>query len=195
MAHRAQEITPSPWKSAADRRYETFLGQLSAKGRATVQKHDEQCEAQGPPAHCELWKRLAGSLGKLAGHATEVYGQHSVKFYIADGKYKQQVFALEDTAQGVIAVYFPDVVQTAISEKLLAAGAPAPSYKIPGSAEKLNLESIDADTRDLTICKAMVGWGRRALRAQFSPLAPEAHVQVVERMCELAAQKWAPPVA
>jgi len=50
-------------------------------------------------------------------------GQQVVKFHIADGKYKQQVFALEDTRQGTIAVYLPDVLKTALERKILAAGA------------------------------------------------------------------------
>ena len=52
---------------------------------------------------------------------------------------------------------------------------------------------INAETRDITVCKAMVGWGRRALRAEFNGESPEEHVHAIERMCELAAQQWAVP--
>jgi hypothetical protein len=36
----------------------------------------------------------------------------------------------------------------------------------------------------------MVGWGRRALRAELSIQTPEAHVHAIERMCALAAEQW-----
>ena len=46
MANQMQPPSrPSPFKSPAEQRYESFLEQLSAKGRATMQKHDDLCEA------------------------------------------------------------------------------------------------------------------------------------------------------
>lgn len=177
-------------QTAAAPLYEAFLGQLSVKGLATVQRHDELCEADGPPEHQALWKRLAGTLGRLSGHATEVQGQVAVKFYIADGKYKQQVFALEDTRQGTIALYLPDVVQAAIKQKILSTGASAHQFKVRRGAEQVQFTPIDAETKDLTACKGMVGWGRRALRVEISTQTPEDHLQALERMCELAAQQW-----
>ena len=104
-----------------------------------------------------------------------------------------QVFALEDTPQGMIVVYLPDVVQTAVSEKILAGEASPGHYNVPGGTGPLQLTPIDAETRELALlCKAMLGWGRRALRVEFGTAAPEAHVRAVESMCKLAAQKWAP---
>jgi hypothetical protein len=185
----------STQQSTIAHHYEAFLGQLSVKGLAAVHKHDEFCDAESARTLGALWKRLAGDLGKLAGHATEVQGQVAVKFHIADGKYKQQVFALEDTRQGYIAVYLPDVVQLAMRQKILATGASAHHYKVRGGTEQVQFTQIDAETKDLSACKGMVGWGRRALRAEVNGQTPEEHVHAIEQMCELAAQKWAAPAA
>lgn len=192
MSHRVEASIVPPVISARERHYDSFLEQLSVKGRATVQKHDELCEADAAQGYGRLWKRLAGGLGQLAGHATEVLGQQVLKFHIADGKYKQQVFALEDTRQGTIAVYLPDVLKMALERKILAVGA-AGHHKVAGSEEQLQFTLLDAETRDLTVCKAMVGWGRRALRVDLSVTAGESLVRAVEAMCELAAAKWAAP--
>lgn len=191
MANRAEASTPSPWKSAVDGQYETFLEQLSVKGRATVQKHDELSEADAAQTQGELWRRFAGGLGKLAGHATEVTGQHSVKFHIADGKYKQQVFALEDMRNGTIVVCLPDVLKLAMDQQILSPGNAPGSFKVPGDNGQLPLITMDAETRDLGISKAMVGWGRRALRVELSTQNSEKQLRAVEKMCALAAGKWA----
>jgi hypothetical protein len=191
MSHQVQSIHPPRSESAVERQYEAFLGHLTVKGRSTVQKHDESCETAGDQERGVLWKRLAGGLGQLANHAIEVYDLRSVKFYVADGKYKLQVFALEDTPQGTLVVYFPDVAQTAVSEKIITGGTSPQLYRVPGGAEPLHLTPINAETPDMTVCKAMLGWGRRALRAEFALPMQEAHVRAVEHLCELAARKWA----
>jgi hypothetical protein len=128
------------------------------------------------------------------GYGT-LYGDMAGGLSVLGDVYKMQVYALEDTPQGTIVVYFPDVVQTAVSEKILAAGASSGHYNVPNGTGPLQLTPIDAETRDLTLlCKAMVGWGRRALRVEFGTAAQEAHVRAVENMCKLAAQKWATSV-
>lgn len=194
MGHAIQTSVP-PRRSASAPDYEAFLAQLSVKGRAAAEKHDELCDAEHGAGYGARWKRLAADLGKLAGHATEMYGHSGVKFYIADGKYKLQVFALEDTRQGTIVVYLPDVLQLAIGRKILSAGTPVHHYKVRGGAGQVQLTPISSETEELTVCKAMVGWGRRALRAEFGAQTPEEHVHAIELMCELAAQKWLAPQA
>ncbi len=195
-SHATMSSRATPYKSEIERRYEGFLEQLSVKGRATMLKHDELCAADAAQGYGELWKRLAGGLGKLAGHATEMLGQASLKFHIADGKYKQQVFAIEDNRQGVIVLYLPDVVAQAIERKIIANGSAPRSYKVVGGESTLlQLELINAETRDMTVCKAMVGWGRRALRIDLSVSAKEKQIRTVELLCELAAETWAAPVA
>jgi hypothetical protein len=190
MDHPLEASERSRWNSEATQHYEAFLQQLSVKGRATMDKHDERCEEDALQGYGRLWKRLAGGLGKLAGHATEVSGQQTVKFHIADGKYKLQVFALEDTRQGTIVIYLPDVLKLAMKRKILATSATSHHYRVQGCEAQLQLEPINAETKDLTACKAMVGWGRQALRADLSVNADEKQVRTVEMLCGIAAEKW-----
>jgi hypothetical protein len=178
-------------KSETKGRYDAFLSQLSVKGRATIEKHDERCEADAAQGYGDLWKRLAGSLGALASHATEVLGQQTVKFHVADGKYKLQVFALEDTQKGIVAIYFPDVLKLAIKRKILAAGEKPQQFKVLDGDGELQLEMINAESKELNACKGMVGWGRQACRADLNVIAEERQVRAVEMLCALAAEKWA----
>ncbi len=191
MIHPTPVSKISGQPSDAGQQYEAFLQQLSAKGRATMERHDERAdEGDGIRGDGELWKRLAGVLGKLAGHATEVFGQQSVKFYIADGKYKLQVFTLHDTLQGTVVVYLPDVLKLALKKNIVSPGLAPHDYKVKGCDEVLHLEPINAQTKDLTLCKAMVGWGREALRADLGVNADERQVAAVEKLARLAAEKW-----
>ncbi|HEY4328412.1 MAG TPA: hypothetical protein VGN88_01650 [Phycisphaerae bacterium] len=182
-----------PWKSQVDRRYETLLERLSVKDRALITKHDEASEADAAQGFGTLWKRLVACLGTLAPHATEMSGQYAAKFHIPDGKYRQQVFALEDNKLGMIIVYLPDIVELAIKKKILApAVAAGRVYKVQGDATgQIQLDLVTAETRDMTVCKAMVGWGRRALRVDLPVLANEKQIGVVESLCELAAESFA----
>lgn len=185
--------TPGMPGQKSSQPYEAFLQQLSVKGRATIEKHDKRCGEDGLQGYCDLWKRLAGVLAGLAGHATEVLGQQTVKFYIADGKYKLQVFALQGTPQGTLAIYIPDVAKLAIKRHIVSGGSEPDSYKVRGCDEPLRLEPINAQTQDLTACKAMVGWGRQALRADLNENTDEKQVRAVETMAQLAAEKWLLP--
>ena len=181
----------TPWKSDMDQNYESFLERLSVKGRATVEKHDELTGGDAAEGFGSLWKRLAGGLGRLATHEIEMVGAQSVKYHIADGKYRLQVFALEDTRKGTISVYLPNIVDRAIEKNILLAGSADRTYKIVGGDDSVQLELITAETRDMTLCKAMVGWGRQALKVNVSVTAKEKHVRTVELLCELAAEAWA----
>ncbi len=182
----------SPWKTQAEGDYEAFVERLSVKGKAAAGKHDELAGAEGEQGYGEMWKRLVGGLSRLAPHASEMAGHQCVKFHIPDGKYRQQVFALEDTRQGTIVVYLPDIAAKAVERKLLRPGATTGTYKLANDGDApLELEVINAETRDMTVCKPMVGWGRRALRAHVSVSAKEKQVRSLEMLCELAAEAWA----
>src|SRR5947209_11914855 len=84
---------------------ETFLSKLGAKDRANAEKHLAACDAEPDPRHGILWRRLACALKTLAPHATKVNGRESVQFYVPDGKYKMQVFALHDARDGKLYLY------------------------------------------------------------------------------------------
>lgn len=196
MITRTHETT-SPWKAASDQHFDAFISRLSVKGKAAVEKHVECCEADSNLNNGDLWKRLAGGLGKLAPFAIETVGQHAVKYHIPDGKYRQQVFALEDARTGTIVVYMPDILSRAMEKKLLAAATPAAgvdggNFAIVGSGhDQIHLDIITAEAKDITHCKAMLGWGRRALRTVLTVSATEQQIRTVERLCELAAESWA----
>jgi hypothetical protein len=108
---------------------ESFFTGVGAKDRSSIEKHLAALDAQPHPAHGQLWRRLAVSLRKLAPMPVQTVGQHAVQFYIADGKYRMQVFALEDAKDGRLKIYLPDVTAEAIKAGLLtkpAAAAAAP---------------------------------------------------------------------
>jgi hypothetical protein len=184
-------------KSHMEGRYAFFLEHLSAKGRATVQKFDDSCATGGTQGYGELWKRFAGWLGTLAPYAIEMVGTQAVRFHIADGKYKQQVFTLEHTKDGTLVVHLPDVAALAVKRKILAHGSGPHLYEVlDADKSQIQLDLVTAESPDLTICKPMLGWGRRALRAELTTLAKDYHVTALERLCALAAEKWAvAPVA
>src|SRR5436190_1805553 len=86
-----------------------------------------------------LPSRQVCALATLAPHAAKFVGRQTVQFYIADGKYRMQVFALEDLQDGNFTVYCPDVLEEAVRAGLLAhaPNAGAGMYVIPGSNELL----------------------------------------------------------
>src|SRR5215471_12802929 len=85
--------------------FPAFLDKLPRKDRLAAEKHIATCEAEIKPNHANLWRRLACSLMTLAPHATKVNGGRSVQFYVPDGKYKMQVFALGDSGKGTLEVF------------------------------------------------------------------------------------------
>jgi hypothetical protein len=194
--HIQERRSTSAAASHVEDNYEAFLSRLSVKGRAAAERHDELCgELDGFGV---LWKRLAGALGRLAPDAIEMVGGQSVKFHIPDGKYRLQVFALDDTRQGIIIVYLPNIVDQAIERHLLLPGGGNGNrmFKIAREEDDpIQLELITAETPDMTVCKAMVGWGRRALKISVSVQAKPKRVRTVELLCELAAEAWSSVVA
>ncbi|HZN65125.1 MAG TPA: hypothetical protein VFB66_07460 [Tepidisphaeraceae bacterium] len=109
---------------------EAFFTGVGAKDRSSIEKHLAAVDAQPHPAHGQLWRRLAVSLRKLAPMPVQTVGQHAVQFYIADGKYRMQVFALEDAKDGRLRIYLPDVSADAVKAGLLSKPvAPAPARR------------------------------------------------------------------
>jgi hypothetical protein len=186
---------PRPPVAAASQQndYEVFVARLSRKGLASIERHMEICEADAALGYGKLWKHLAGFLGRLAPYAIEASGQQVVRFYIPDGKYRVQVFALHDARKGTLTVYLPDIAAAAVEKRLIKpVEDDGPVYTIVGDAHgRIELEPITPDTPDLPdFCKPMLGWGRRAVRTTLPAHAPEKQVRAVERLCELAAEAW-----
>ena len=179
----------SPWLPGTEDPFEYFLSRLSPKVRSSVDKHLVACEGDSATGFGELWKKLALTLVRLAPHAVEVTGT-AFRFFILDGKYRRQVFVLEDTRKGTLHIYLPDIIALAQSRNLL--GNPTgTSYPAPSERSSITLEIVNTDTKDLPdYCKAMLGWGRRALCATLTTTDSDKHVRIVERLCELAADAW-----
>jgi hypothetical protein len=192
MSHHSANSAPVLTTASSDS-YEAFLSHLGQKALASVTRHTELCEADAALGYGRCWKRLAGTLGRLAPHATEAVGSQVVRLYIPDGKYRKQVFTLEDDRTGSIRVYLPDILDAAIAEKLIRATAPGSgAYTVEGQPNaRIQLDLIDANTNDIPpFCKPMLGWGRRALRTTVTAVATDAEIALVERLCELAAVAW-----
>jgi hypothetical protein len=153
-------------------------------------------EAEPDPTRAPLWRRLACALMTLAPHAAKFVGRQTVQFYVADGKYRKQVFALEDLQDGHLTVYCPDVLGEALESGLLA---PSPQtgqhlYLTRPAGDPLRVEPLDGDSLNPGAhFKDMTGWNRKALRLTLPPAASAAQVEAVELLCALAARRFAAP--
>jgi hypothetical protein len=175
-----------------DARLEELLAKAGARDRLNIEKHIAACDAEADPAHGLLWRRLLVKLGELAPLAMLTVGLQVVRFFIADGKYRMQVFALEDNSDGMLSVYLPNVLTKAVSEKLLVkTGA---QYS-PASAPKqfLTVQPMDVNNPSdpPEFVKHMMGWNRKAMKITLRIGMPDSpHVHLTESLCELAARQW-----
>ena len=175
--------------------YTTVLSKMGSKDRLNVERHIAACEAEPDPAHANNQRRLLGILGGLAPHSIKTHGQQAVQFFIADGKYRMQVFALADLRDGVIMIYTTDVLDEISKSGLLNGphemGGHTNAYKIKGSTETIRIDQLDGKTPNpSTFFKDMLGWNRRALRITINGNATKDQIDAVEKICGLGARKW-----
>jgi hypothetical protein len=143
--------------------------------------------------HVALWRQLVCTLTTLAPHASS-FRRRTAQFYVADGAYRRQVFALDDLPDGTMAVACPDVLHEAVNTGILAPKT-APGlgelYAVGGGEDSLRVEVLDGRAGGAEPQYAgMLGWNRKALRV-FLPASPSsAQVAAVERLCELASLGW-----
>jgi hypothetical protein len=174
--------------------FEEFLAKLPQKDRVNAEKRVVALEAAGAPGLAELWRRVA--LMTLAPHAAKLVGKQTVQYYVADGKYRMQVFALEDLQDGNLTVYCPDVLADAVEAGLLAPPTVAESagtgtYGIVGTPDALRIDALDRDSLNPAAhFKDMVGWNRRALRLMLPPTASAEQVAAAELVCAIAARRF-----
>lgn len=200
--------SPTP----ADPTMEEFFKNVSAKDRTGIEKHLAVIDAEPDAAHGRIWRQLAKTLRRLAPLAVQTAGQHAVQFFVADGKYRMQAFALEDQRDGKIQIYLPDVLEEAAKARVLrsptkaaaaASGAggaapAAPEYTVAGAAgTRLRIEALDAanSPNPAPHYKHMLGWNRKALRITLLTTASEAELEAAEKLCSIAAKRWAGAVA
>jgi hypothetical protein len=172
--------------------FDDVLAKLPAPGKRNVERHLAACEAEDDPRHAELWRRLICTMMTLARHSIKLNGHQTAQFYVADGKYRMQVYALEDLRDGQITVYCGNVLDEAIAGGLLARREGNPTaFTIAGSDETLNISVLDRNTANpAPFFKDMVGWNRQALRISVPVKARPLIVDAVEVLCAIPAHKW-----
>ncbi len=170
--------------------FDVMLAKLSARDRGNLEKHLAACEAQGNGRHAEVWKRLSLSLMNLAGHSMKLCGRSGAQFYQADGKYRMQVYALEDVGEGKVCVYCTDVLERALTAKLVTAvgaGAESDHFRAGKSTSLLTITRLSGATTDpAPLYKDMLGWNRRALCMELPDEADDKQVSAIEAVCALS---------
>lgn len=176
--------------------FREFLAKLTPKDRVNAERRVTALEAEPDPHRAPLWQRLACSLMTLAPHAAKFVGKQTVQFYVADGKYRMQVFALEDLQDGVMTIYCPDVLEESAKFGLVTPSAqPEPGmHVIEASQEPLRIERLDKNSNNAAAhFKDMVGWNRKALRITIPPSPSKAQVETAELLCAIAARHFPRP--
>lgn len=176
--------------------FEDFRAKLSARDGGDVDRHLAALDQESEQSHRDAWKRLVRSLATLAPHSITTTGQQAVSFFIADGKYRMQVFALEDKRDGKISVYAVDALSDALAAKLVK----PPTKDVPDSTlheldnrQTLSIESLTAQNtpNPPPFYKHMLGWNRTAVRITCPATASAQQLDAIEMLCALAALKWA----
>jgi hypothetical protein len=176
--------------------FEEFLAKLPPKDRASAERRIAALEAVPDQNHAQVWKRLACSLMTLAPFAAKLVGKQTLQIYIADGRYRMQVFALEDLQDGNFSVYCPDVLDEAMTAGLLSREphAEADKYLIEPSKDVLFVKRLDKSTLNpAPHFKDMMGWNRKALRITVPSSPTPAQIEATELLCALGAQHFPRP--
>ena len=173
-------------------RFSEVLAKLSPKDRASAERRVAVLDAAPDAARAALWQRLACSLMTLAPHAAKLIGKQTVQMYVADGKYRMQVFALEDFQDGNFTVYCPDVLDEAVKSGLLAPAPHAePHDYMTQSGAALRVERLDGKSiHPAPHIKDLTGWNRKALRITVPPAPSAEQVEAAELLCAIAAQRF-----
>src|SRR5436190_14969956 len=171
-----------------------FLAKLAARDRQNVDRHLAAADAEPEGDHAKLWRRIARALFTLSPHAITTIGQQALQFFIADGKYRMQAFAVEDPRDGRILVYTADVLKDAIKQGVLAAppknDASAGHVVVADKGQRLIIEALDANNtpNPHPWYKNMLGWGRKALRITLPVKARAEPIHETEVLAALTAK-------
>lgn len=172
--------------------FEGFLAKLAPKDRVNAERRATTIDTEGGPHRAALWRRLVASLMTLAPVA-KLVGKQTVQYYIPDGKYRMQVFALEDLQDGNITLYCPDRLAEAIEAGLLAKSEKSqPNIcTIKGSKEPLSVEQLDSSAINPgDHVKDLVGWNRKALRITLPSGASPTQIEAAELLCAIASRHF-----
>lgn len=181
------------WSSASpllERSFDEVIARLAGTGRASVERHLIKCEKNAQ--HVLLWKYLVGLLGRLTPVAMPTAGTLAIRFFVPDGKFKMQLFALEDLQNNELGLYCKDVRKAAISENVLDRPKSSSNiYQIVGGQadEWLSIETLTAagTVSAPEYYKHMLGWNRTAIRIALPMIPTDAQMWAFEEICKLAA--------
>ena len=177
--------------------YETLLSRLVVKDKQRFEAQVTNAETKVSPTMAERWRRLSCVMFTLAPNPPKLTGVHTVQFYIPDGKYRKQMFALHALEHGALAVYLPNVLVAAQRMGIVIPVKPAPAdgtsnYRVIASGESITIDALDTNTPNPEFFyKDMTGWNRLAVRVTLSALASDAQLTATEQLCALAALEWA----
>ena len=183
------------WGATDSSKFESFLEKLGSKDRVNIERHLTAIDEEPTADHARLWKRLMCTLSALAPHALQTSGQRAVRFFVADGKYRMQAFALEDPRDQTLAIYATDVLDRARKKGILGAvtsedGA-AKMYSIGGDrGQSLRVEPLSNASTDGApeYYRHMTGWNRKAVRITLPITASQAQVKAAEALCALSVE-------
>jgi hypothetical protein len=173
--------------------YDGFLAKLTPKDRLNIERHITAVEEVSTKNHAKLWKRLAVAMMSMAPHSAKANGQQSMQFYIQDGKYRMQIFALEDLRDGSVHVYAADAVEEATKGGLFAKAKPGDEpneLRLNGSTDTLNVERLDGKVSNpAPFYKDMLGWNRRAIHITLPNTATDAQIDAACKLLVFGAKK------
>ena len=175
--------------------FDLFVSRLGDRDRLNVERHVAFCQAEPTDVHEKRWKRLACALARLAPHAAHTSSQRAVRFFVADGKYRLQLFALEDLRDGYLAIYVGDALREALDAQIIcgprSGDGEFSTYEVcadlAGAPLEVEVLSAAKTTSAPDYFKHMLGWNRRALRVKVPLSAGPATFGAVEALCALSA--------
>ena len=175
--------------------FETLVSKLAAKDRHCVDRQLAARENSPIFGLADRWRKIATTLLNLAPSMVKLSGLHTMQFYVADGKYRKQVFALHALPDSAIAVCIPDILDDAIKCGFLAArpkGDESNLYRIGKTESFLTIDIVSGTTLDPQVFyKDMTGWNRRALQITLAGESSQAQLRAVDDLCKFAAVAWA----
>ncbi len=165
--------------------FEEFLARLPAKDRASAEKRLAVIDA-AEPARGKLWRKLAASLLTLSGHSAKVNPSESVQFYTADGKYRMQIFALQDNQPGELTIHCRDVIDTLLEKKLLRKPKNAESphrYGVAGADDGIVVERVLAQAAEHPQAfRDLLSWNRKCMRIDLPVTASN---ELLDKLAEI----------
>jgi hypothetical protein len=177
-----------------EEKFEPVLARLGVKERTKLEKHLATCDAEADGTHGTLWRKVAGTLGQLAPLAMQSVGNNAWRFFVADGKYRMQVFAIEDSMDGVLRIYLPDILTEAVKTKILDKTSTPKTFAVNGGKTQMEIDSLGvAEAASAPPhYQHMLGWNRKALRVSISTAKmDDALDKAIESLAQLAAKRFA----